>query len=130
MIRRPNLEEEPELLSPCPISGVMIPRTELECPTTKEEIPMCVVTGRHMEKDDWCVCPNSKMPALHSEYAKYIKAEMKAARDQAMKNEAKGAPEKGQLDVLDPVTSQPISLDKLTLLKKDEVEKFLENWAK
>ncbi|KAH8074262.1 hypothetical protein JL721_1813 [Aureococcus anophagefferens] len=53
MIRRPNLEEEPELLSPCPISGVMIPRTELECPTTKEEIPMCVVTGRHMEKDDW-----------------------------------------------------------------------------
>ncbi|KAH8095414.1 hypothetical protein JL720_2712 [Aureococcus anophagefferens] len=130
MIRRPNLEEEPELLSPCPISGVMIPRTELECPTTKEEIPMCVVTGRHMEKDDWCVCPNSKMPALHSEYAKYIKAEMKAARDQAMKNEAKGAPEKGQLDVLDPVTSQPISLDKHTLLKKDEVEKFLENWAK
>ena len=91
---------------------------------------MCVVSGRHMERDDWCVCPNSKMPALYSEYANYIKTECKAARDQAMKNEAKGTPEKGQLDVLDPVTGQPITLDKLTKLNKEEIDKFIEAWTK
>merc|ERR1719181_2748535 len=85
MIRRPNLtgnESETEALSPCPISGLMIPLSELECPTTKEEIPMCVVTGRHMEKEDWCVCPNSKMPALYSQYIAYISAEKKQAPQQ------------------------------------------------
>ena len=25
-----------------------------------------------MELDDWCICPNSKMPALYSQYVKYI----------------------------------------------------------
>jgi len=33
---------------------------------------MCIVTGRHMEADDWCLCPISRFPALYSEYIKYI----------------------------------------------------------
>merc|ERR1711988_2097942 len=48
MIRRPNREEEPEPLSPCPISGEEIPVTQLECPTTKDALPMCIVSGRQM----------------------------------------------------------------------------------
>lgn len=62
----------PERLSPCPLSKVGIPLTELECPTTKDALPMCIITGRHMEADDWGLCPNSHMPALYSEYLKYI----------------------------------------------------------
>merc|ERR1711918_281078 len=74
-IRRPNREEEPEPQSPCPISKQSIPITQLECPTTKDAIPMCVVSGRHMEADDWCICPNSNMPALLSQYIEYLESE-------------------------------------------------------
>ena len=57
-------EDADEPRSKCPISGELIPQTELVCPTTKADIPYCVVTGRHMELDDWCICPNSRMPQL------------------------------------------------------------------
>ncbi|CAM9457863.1 unnamed protein product [Phaeothamnion confervicola] len=73
IVRRPSREEAAEGLSPCPISGDLIKHTELECPATKDPLPMCVVTGRHMLRDDWCVCPRSRMPALHSEYLRYLR---------------------------------------------------------
>merc|ERR1711988_1897064 len=56
----------------------MIPITQLECPTTKDAIPMCIVSGRHMEAEDWCICPNSNMPALLSQYIEYLESEAKA----------------------------------------------------
>ena len=55
---------------------------------------------------------------------------MRAARDRAMKNEAKGAPEKGQLDVLDPVCGKRITLDMVTKLTSDEADAFLKEWGK
>lgn len=126
MVRRPGKQqdadepdktiEEPK--SPCPISGQMIPRTELECPTTKDEIPMCVVTGWHMEREDWCVCPNSRMPALYSEYVKYIQVEQQA------NNDAASTP--GEiLPVLDPVCGNPINIDMLEKSTPEEVDSFL-----
>ena len=61
---------------------------------------MCVVTGRHVEKDDCCVCPNSRMPALRSHYLQYLKTEGAAARSRAVANEAKGGePVRGHLQV-------------------------------
>ena len=45
LVRRPkgpNPEEEFSPLSPCPISSQLIPITSLECPTTKDAIPMYV----------------------------------------------------------------------------------------
>ena len=71
LIRKPDLEEAAEATSTCPVSGQATPVTSLECPTTKEELPMCVVSGRHMERDDWCICPNSQMSALYSQYMLY-----------------------------------------------------------
>lgn len=71
-----SLEEaiEPsEETSPCPISGLMIPVMTLECPTTRDALPMCIITGKHMVLDDWCICPISKFPALYSEYIRYIR---------------------------------------------------------
>lgn len=128
MIRRPmrqNGQEggdgdsaEAEVLSPCPFSGQMIPRSQLECPTTQDEIPMCVVTGWHMEKDDWCICPNSRMPALFSEYQKYIAAEQKANN-----NSATTATE--IQPVLDPVCAQPITVGLLCKSKPEEIAQYL-----
>ena len=62
----------PEEMSPCPYTGIPIGVTELVCPKTKNAIPFCVVSGLHMVVDDWCICPNSKMPALFSRYQKYL----------------------------------------------------------
>ena len=45
-------KEKKEMLSACPISGSPIPVTQLECPVTKDMIPMCVCSGHHMELDD------------------------------------------------------------------------------
>ena len=131
LIRRPDTaaassseDRDAEPLSPCPISGHLIAETELECPTTKEPIPMCVVTGKHMVLDDWAVCPNSRMPALYSAYVEYFKAEQQRA---VASSEAKG----GDIPVvLDPVCSQPITLDQIKLLPPDEATKILENWRK
>ena len=39
-------DEAPEDLSLCPVSQQMIPLTQLECPTTRDALPMCVITGR------------------------------------------------------------------------------------
>ena len=91
---------------------------------------MCVVSGRHMERDDWCLCPISKMPALYSQYSNYVRHEMRAARDRAMKNEARGAPAPGQLEVLDPVCRKPVSLDMLSKLDAKEVDAYLASWNK
>ena len=98
IIRKPNRDEKPEDKSPCPISLQMIPVTELECPTTKDQIPMCVCSGRHMEIDDWCFCPVSGMPALYSEYIKYLNAEapnaIESMGEAADGLKAKNSPEK------------------------------------
>jgi len=116
MIRRPGSrpqdgETDPtEPQTPCPISGLPLPQFKLECPTTQEELPMCIVTGRHMEKDDWCICPNSKMPALLSEYKKYIQAEMN---------------ESSTKQALDPVCAKPITLNQIKRASALEIEKAL-----
>jgi WD repeat-containing protein 19 len=75
IVRRPNRDPEEEELSPCPYTGKPIPVTDLVCPDTKNDIPFCVVTGQHMVLDDWCICPNSRMPALYSKYLKYLETE-------------------------------------------------------
>jgi WD repeat-containing protein 19 len=126
-----DLDEIAEPLSKCPVSLQQIPITSLECPTTQEELPMCVVTGRHVEKDDCCVCPNSRMPALRSHYLQYLKTEGAAARSRAVANEAKGGePVRGQLEVLDPVCGKPVTAAELPLMTAEEVEAFLKEWAK
>ena len=70
------------------------------------------------------------MPALYSQYGQYVRSEMRAVRDRAMKNEAKGEPGKNQLDVLDPVCAKPITLGMLTRLDSKAVDAYLETWNK
>jgi len=141
-----NREEKPEDMTPCPISNDMIPCTELECKTTKDAIPMCVATGRHMEIDDWCFCPVSGLPALYSEYLKYLHAEapnvvdsMEGAAD-AMKAGSPGELSKGKsmfrnlaqkvVRALDPVTGQMVSSLDLKKATHDEAKDYIKKYNK
>lgn len=96
---RSELADTDEGRSECPYTTEMIPNFELICPRTKNQIPFCVVTGRHMVLDDWCICPVSKMPALYSEYVKYLQ-DVKTSEER-----------------LDPVCGQPISIGELRKLE-------------
>lgn len=106
-----NADDVPEELSMCPISHQMIPTTLLECPTTRDAIPMCIITGRHMLLDDWCFCPRSKFPATLSEYIKYIDM---MNRSQDDKDESQGG-------AVDPILGQPVDLSELVKCTQEEV---------
>ncbi|GBG32352.1 WD repeat-containing protein 19 [Hondaea fermentalgiana] len=96
---RSELADAEQGRSECPYTSEMIPDYDLTCPRTKNHIPFCVVTGRHMVADDWCVCPVSKMPALYSEYVKYL--------------ESVKTPE----ERVDPVCGEPVSVVELRRLE-------------
>ncbi|XP_010623408.1 WD repeat-containing protein 19 [Fukomys damarensis] len=68
MVRRPDSSETEEATTPCPYCQFLLPECELLCPGCKNNIPYCIVTGRHMLKDDWTVCPHCDFPALYSEF--------------------------------------------------------------
>ncbi|KAJ1425692.1 hypothetical protein B484DRAFT_432008, partial [Ochromonadaceae sp. CCMP2298] len=133
-------EEAAEATLACPISGQMIAATSLECPTTRDALPMCVVTGRHMVLDDWCFCPTSKFPALYSEYVKYIEGELAS---QSAEREAKegaggspiaignGSPTSNishALTVPDPVLGKNVSLSDLALATPEEATAYIQKY--
>ncbi|XP_047124984.1 WD repeat-containing protein 19 isoform X1 [Hydra vulgaris] len=68
IVRKPDKTEEDEPLDPCPFCSYQLPQTRLDCPECKQNIPYCIITGRHMVKEDWCVCPNCSFPALCTEF--------------------------------------------------------------
>ena len=72
MHRRPNKDEKDEELSPCPFCSEMLPITDLDCPSCKNSIPYCIVTGGHMTLDNWSYCPSCRFPALHSKFGQYL----------------------------------------------------------
>lgn len=145
-------EEVAELTSACPVSGQQIPMTQLECPTTRDALPMCVVTGRHMVLDDWCFCPISKCPALYSEYVRYIEEELHAQAQAAAgpglltngdgeskvsspggpaaasPNAAKKAGLNKSLSVPDPVMGKSVSLSDLVMATPEEAQRYIQRY--
>jgi len=98
-----------DLVSPCPICHTPLPVTELTCPGPHSAaLPMCIVSGRHMEREDWCICPNSGLPALFSAYLRYIETEGWGGKQ-----------------VLDPICGKPIVEEQLTRLTPEEVDALL-----
>eukprot|EP00624_Nannochloropsis_granulata_P005034 evm.model.NODE_35681_length_13224_cov_20.072519.2 len=117
IVRRQGAEQEDdgrvsledEATSPCPICNTFLPLTELRCPGLHAaSIPMCVVSGRHMEREDWCICPNSRLPALYSAYLDYIEIEGKEAKE-----------------VVDPVCGRPVTAMQLIRVAPAEVDATL-----
>ncbi|XP_075715308.1 WD repeat-containing protein 19 [Rhinoderma darwinii] len=75
MVRRPDTSEVEEETTPCPFCDFRLPECELLCPGCKNNLPYCIATGRHMVKDDWCICPHCEFPALHSEFKTLLESE-------------------------------------------------------
>ncbi|KAJ8298131.1 hypothetical protein KUTeg_024662 [Tegillarca granosa] len=75
IVRKPDKSEEEEGLTPCPYCGFQLPETDLTCPECKNTIPYCIVTGRHVLKDDLSACPKCDFPAIFSEFIKLLETE-------------------------------------------------------
>lgn len=99
-----NDPEEETTFSPYD-STVRVPVTELMCPTTRQELPWCICTGYHVVANDMCICPNSGMPAIYSEYVKWI--------------ETNGT---------DPITDKPVHIN--DVIKLTDPTDFLQSYNK
>ncbi len=141
-------EETPEETTPCPLSNLMIPVTQLECPTTRDALPMCIISGKHMVLDDWCFCPISKFPALYSEYVKYIReltrnissdAQQSKGNDDAVpqtdnENNSSALVPVGTnsndlyLSAADPILGKSVSISDLVLCSKEEAMKYIQRY--
>lgn len=114
--RSPAIEEEKiDSMSPCPLTNELIHTMVLESPN-RDAIPMCIITGQHMIIDDWCFCPNSKFPALYSEYKKYIKREIESQSSNEI------------VLVLDPLLGKPINEQDLELVSIDIIKKYIQRY--
>ncbi|KAJ0055626.1 hypothetical protein NL108_006477 [Boleophthalmus pectinirostris] len=75
MVRRPDTSELEEETTPCPFCGFQLPQNDLLCISCKNNLPYCIVTGRHMLKEDWSVCPHCEFPALYSQFILLLETE-------------------------------------------------------
>mmetsp|Transcript_12987 Transcript_12987/g.19570 ORF Transcript_12987/g.19570 Transcript_12987/m.19570 type:complete len:1468 (+) Transcript_12987:23-4426(+) len=123
--RSAHTDDMQEELSPCPLSGQMIPQTQLSCPTTRDALPMCIITGRHMLIDDWCFCPNSKFPALYSEYLQFIQDECSAAR---AASEGKDRDDEVVPSATDPILGMPVTASMLEKVSQEEAMKYIQKY--
>mmetsp|Transcript_13758 Transcript_13758/g.22763 ORF Transcript_13758/g.22763 Transcript_13758/m.22763 type:complete len:1465 (-) Transcript_13758:1902-6296(-) len=130
--RATNSEDVVEELSLCPISNQMIAESSLTCPTTRDALPMCIITGKHMLKDDWCFCPNSKFPALYSEYMRFIENEYKSAlkiaggRDDD--SQFSSPSRRSAAVAMDPILGQNVSISDLTKSTPEEALKYIQKY--
>jgi len=74
--RKPSTNPNPHLVQEepsdaCPQCKTALPQTTLECGECKNTLPYCIVTGRHMLKEDWSECPHCAWPALYSVFIEF-----------------------------------------------------------
>lgn len=74
IVRKPDKTEEEKAQDPCPYCNNEVAQTKLDCPECKNTIPYCIITGRHMVKDNWTMCPNCFFPALYSELVSLLES--------------------------------------------------------
>lgn len=132
--RAANTEDIVEELTPCPISGQLIPASQLSCPTTRDALPMCIITGKHMVIQDWCFCPNSKLPALYSEYVRYIQEDYNA--NQIKLRNGEESPVDGaaapvynpNASSVDPILNLPVNVADLEKTSSADALKYIQRY--
>ena len=118
MRRRSAYENDAEEeVSQCPMSYQYIAQSALESPTTKDALPMCIITGMHMILSDWCFCPNTKFPAIYSAYLKYIEYEEAHSEDDTEGRVAR-----------DPILGRVVSAKDLVLSSEEEAKAYLKKY--
>ncbi|KAK2164923.1 hypothetical protein LSH36_57g01034 [Paralvinella palmiformis] len=73
--RKPDKSEEEEQQTSCPYCEFKLPETELVCPDCKNNIPYCIITGRHVVANDLTTCPNCQFPAIMSEFVSLLETD-------------------------------------------------------
>ncbi|XP_063927605.1 WD repeat-containing protein 19 [Zophobas morio] len=61
-----------EPLTPCPYCENLLPETEVNCINCKNNIPFCIVTGRHIVTTDLTACPECDFPALRPAFIEIL----------------------------------------------------------
>lgn len=77
VVRKPGDKmdvEEPETPSPFDPAAKLL-ESELECPSTRNPIPYCIATGRHVVVTDMCLCPSCGFPASFAVFTQQIESE-------------------------------------------------------
>ncbi|KAF5223304.1 putative intraflagellar transport protein F6 [Trypanosoma cruzi] len=69
-----EMDDPPEKTSPCPFCDAQVPETELDCGACKNTLPFCIVTGKHMVKDNYSECPICQFPALYSSFVTLLRS--------------------------------------------------------
>uniref|UniRef100_A0A0N5CG41 TPR_REGION domain-containing protein n=1 Tax=Strongyloides papillosus TaxID=174720 RepID=A0A0N5CG41_STREA len=59
-----------EKYSNCPFCDEPVKEYSLTCFSCKQTLPFCIITGRHIVKDDLAICKNCTFPAFASEFNK------------------------------------------------------------
>ncbi|CAD6188191.1 unnamed protein product [Caenorhabditis auriculariae] len=67
--------EEPR--TPCPYCKNLLPETDLTCNNCNNNIPYCVITGRHIVADDFALCGGCQFPGYFSEFKRLASLEEK-----------------------------------------------------
>ena len=77
IVRKPGERTDvDEVETPSPFDpNVLVAETTLECPSTRNTLPYCLATGRHIVLSDLTMCPNCAFPALFSAFTQIIEAE-------------------------------------------------------
>ncbi|KAF7634437.1 hypothetical protein Mgra_00006192 [Meloidogyne graminicola] len=65
-----NSEDPEERLQPCPYCGTSVNEFMLGCNNCQANIPYCILTGRHIVREDFSTCPKCNFPGNLSEFYK------------------------------------------------------------
>ncbi|KAF5396950.1 Outer segment 6, partial [Paragonimus heterotremus] len=65
-----NAEVDPA--TPCPSCSCLLAGSSLYCTECRSTLPYCIITGNHVIKNDFTVCPGCQFPAIYSELMSFI----------------------------------------------------------
>nr|CAD2134648.1 unnamed protein product [Meloidogyne enterolobii] len=65
-----NAEDPNERLQPCPYCGTPVNEFNLSCSNCQANIPYCILTGKHIIREDFARCPKCNFPGHLSEFYK------------------------------------------------------------
>ncbi|CAI4229694.1 unnamed protein product [Auanema sp. JU1783] len=72
LVRKGDRKKDPEdLKSPCFFCQVLVTEMDLHCSSCKNNLPYCILTGRHITAGDFALCSQCDFPGYYSEFKKH-----------------------------------------------------------
>jgi len=70
--QKDRTDEIEPVRTPCPFCATPVVDTDLKCDNCQNILPYCILTGLHMLKDDWTVCPQCNFPACYNGFKEHV----------------------------------------------------------